>query len=103
MRNSKEWIAILNGTRIDSNGFYCGAACVTAYNKKEAIRLLSKAKMHYFGTYKINKEVRRNTNIYANYKKINMKGILYIIYYPYLFIILIITLKQKNENVFQRI
>ena len=66
MRNSKEWIAVLNGTRIDSNGFYCGAACVTSYNKKEAIRLLSKAKMHYFGTYKISKEVRRNTNIYAN-------------------------------------
>ena len=34
MRNSKEWIATLNGTRIDSNGFYCSAACVTAYNKK---------------------------------------------------------------------
>ena len=66
MRNSKEWIAVLDGTRIDSNGFYCGAACVTSYNKKEAIRLLSKAKMHYFGTYKISREVRKNTNIYAN-------------------------------------
>jgi hypothetical protein len=66
MRNSKEWIATLNGTRIDSNGFYCGAACVTAYNKKEAIRLLSKAKMHYFGSYSINKEARRGTNVYHN-------------------------------------
>jgi len=66
MRNNKEWIAVLNGTRIDSNGFYCGAACVTAYNKKEAIRLLSKAKMHYFGSYSISKEARRGTNVYQN-------------------------------------
>jgi hypothetical protein len=66
MRNSKEWIAILNGTRIDSNGFYCSAACVTAYNKKEAIRLLSKAKMHYFGSYSISKEARKGTNVYHN-------------------------------------
>jgi hypothetical protein len=66
MRHNKEWIAILNGTRINSDGFYGGYACVTAYTKKEAIRLLSKAKMYYFGTYKISKEVRRNTNVYAN-------------------------------------
>jgi hypothetical protein len=66
MKKEKEWIAILNGKRIDSNGFYSGHACVTAYNKKAAIRLLSKAKLYYFGTYKISKEVRRNTNVYCN-------------------------------------
>jgi hypothetical protein len=70
MRNSKEWIAVLNGTRIDSNGFYCSEffrrTCVTSYNKKEAVRLLSKAKMHYFGTYKIPKEVRMRTGIISN-------------------------------------
>ena len=70
MRNSKEWIAVLDGKRIDSNGFYCSEffrrTCVTSYNKKEAIRLLSKAKMHYFGTYKIPKEVRMRTDIISN-------------------------------------
>ena len=66
MRHNKEWIAILNGTRINSDGFYGGYACVTAYTKKEAIRLLSKAKMYYFGTYKIPKEVRMRTGIISN-------------------------------------
>ena len=47
MRRQKEWIAILNGSRIDCNGFYCGHACVTAYTKKEASRLLAKAKKYY--------------------------------------------------------
>ncbi len=66
MRKSKEWIAILNGKRIDSNGFYCSAPCVTAYTKKEAQRLLSKAKKYYFNSYKLDWQISRNTFIRHN-------------------------------------
>ena len=47
MRKQKEWIAILDDSRIDCNGFKSGHACVTAYTKKEAQRLLNKAKKYY--------------------------------------------------------
>ena len=66
MRNPKEWIAILNGKRIDCNGYYCSHAAVTAYSKKEAKRLLSKAKKYYFNSYKLTKEVLRNTFLRHN-------------------------------------
>jgi hypothetical protein len=66
MRKSKEWIAILNGKRIDHNGFFCSAPCVTAYTKKEAKRLLSKAKKYYFNSYKLTVEVNRNTFLRHN-------------------------------------
>ena len=66
MRKSKEWIAILNGKRIDCNGFYCSHSCVTAYTKKEAQRLLSKAKKYYFNSYKLDWQISRNTFIRHN-------------------------------------
>jgi hypothetical protein len=47
MKDQKEWIVILNNSRIDCKGFYCNYPCVTANTKKEASRLLSKAKKYY--------------------------------------------------------
>ena len=47
----KEYIATLNGRRIDSKGFFTSYG-VTAYTKAEAKRLAAKAKLHYYGTFK---------------------------------------------------
>lgn len=46
-----EYYAYLNGSRIDSNG-YKGQG-VTAYTKKDAERILAKAKKYYHGTYRV--------------------------------------------------
>jgi hypothetical protein len=61
-----EWIVVLNGTKIDCNGFYCGYSCVTAYSKKEALRILAKAKKYYFGSYKLNSIIQKNTYVKIN-------------------------------------
>lgn len=66
MRKQKEWIVILNNKRIDNNGYYSGHSCVTAWTKKGALRLLAKAKIYYFGTYRLRDEVKRNTRILCN-------------------------------------
>ncbi len=66
MRNQKEWIAILNGKRIDCNGFYSCHSSVTAYTKKDAQRLLSKAKKYYYNSYKLEWEISRKTFIRHN-------------------------------------
>ncbi len=66
MRNQKEWIVILNNKRIDNRGFYSGHAAVTAWTKKEAFNILSKAKKYYFNTYKLTDELKRNTYVYHN-------------------------------------
>lgn len=62
-----EWIVVLNGSRVDCNGFYCGYSCVTAYSKKEALRILAKAKMYYFGSYRVNPGIKKNTYIKMNF------------------------------------
>jgi hypothetical protein len=61
-----EWIVVLNGIRLDCNGFYCSAQCVTAYSKKEALRILAKAKMYYFGKYRLNDAIKKNTYLKYN-------------------------------------
>lgn len=69
LKNMKfnEWIVILNGKRIDNKGYFCSAQCVTAYSKKEALRILSKAKMYYFGSYRLNPGTKKNTYIKMNF------------------------------------
>ena len=47
-----EYIAYLDGSRIDNKGFKTSYG-VTAYTLKEAKRLLAKAKMFYHGTYRV--------------------------------------------------
>ena len=47
-----EYFAYLDNSLIDSNGFKT-AYGVTAYTKRDAKRLLSKAKLHYVGTYSV--------------------------------------------------
>lgn len=64
---SNEWIVVLNGKRVNNAGFYCNAQCVTAYTKKEALRIFAKAKMYYFGTYRLNPIVQKNTYIKMNF------------------------------------
>lgn len=49
---NKEYFAVLKGKRIDCNGFFTNYG-VTANTKKEAARILAKAKKYYFGTYKV--------------------------------------------------
>lgn len=51
MKNT-EYFAYLDNSLIDNKGFKTSYG-VTAYTKREANRLLSKAKKHYLGTYKI--------------------------------------------------
>jgi hypothetical protein len=62
-----EWIVVLNGSRVDCNGFYCSYSCVTAYSKKEALRILAKAKLYYFGSYRLNARTKKNTYIKMNF------------------------------------
>ena len=47
----KEYIAYLDGEKIDSKGFKTSHG-ITANTKAEAIKLLSKAKMYYCGRYR---------------------------------------------------
>lgn len=61
-----EWIVVLNGSRLNCNGYYCSAQCVTAYSKKEALRILAKAKMYYFGSYRVNPGIKKNTYLKYN-------------------------------------
>lgn len=48
----KQYFAYLDGSLIDSNGFKTTYG-ITADTKREANRLLAKAKRHYLGTYKV--------------------------------------------------
>ena len=61
-----EWVVILDGKRLDNKGFFCSAQCVTAYSKKEAIRILAKAKLYYFGSYRLDFRSKKNTYIKMN-------------------------------------
>ena len=70
-----EWIVVLNNSRLNCNGYYCSAQCVTAYSKKEALRILSKAKMYYFGSYRVNPGIKKNT--YVKMKMGTYKGVNY--------------------------
>lgn len=70
-----EWIVVLNGTKIDCNGFYCGYSCVTAYTKKEALRILAKAKKYYFNSYRLSAGSKKNT--YVKMKCGTYKGVNY--------------------------
>ena len=48
----KQYFAYLDNSLIDSKGFKTTYG-ITADTKREATRLLAKAKRHYLGTYKI--------------------------------------------------
>jgi hypothetical protein len=61
-----EYIVILNGQRINNKGFFCSSPCVTAQTFGEAKRILSKAKMYYYATFKLDKEKAKLTRIYKN-------------------------------------
>ena len=62
-----EWIVVLNGSRVDCNGYFCYYSCVTAYSKKEALRILAKAKKYYFNSYRLSSGVKKNTYIKMNF------------------------------------
>jgi hypothetical protein len=66
MGKFNEWTVVLNGSRLNCNGYYCSAKCVTAYSKKEALRILAKAKKYYFGTYRLNDAIKKNTYLKYN-------------------------------------
>jgi hypothetical protein len=67
MRNRKEWVAVLNGKRIDHNGIIPLMHLLRQEKKnKRALCLLAKAKMYYFNTYRLRDEVKRNTRIFCN-------------------------------------
>jgi len=51
MKNS-EYFSYLDNCLIDHNGFKA-AYGVTAYTKRDAQRILSKAKLYYTGSYKL--------------------------------------------------
>lgn len=53
-RSQTEYIAVLDGSRIDSNGFKTSYG-VTAYTQAEAVKLLTKAKRYYCGTTRIDR------------------------------------------------
>lgn len=55
----KEYFVYLNGKLINSDGFYSSYG-VTAYTKKDALRILAKAKMYYFGTYRVESYIRKS-------------------------------------------
>ena len=61
-----EWVVYLNGNRLNHFGFYCSSSCVTAYTKKQALKILSKAKKYYFGTYRLNDAIKKNTYLKYN-------------------------------------
>ena len=63
-----EWIVILDGKRIDNKGYFCSAQCVTAYSKKEALRILSKAKLYYFGSYRLEAGTKKIDTKPSNFK-----------------------------------
>jgi hypothetical protein len=48
-RQTKEYIAYLDGSRIDSNGYKSGQQVVTANTKEMATNLARKAKKYYGG------------------------------------------------------
>lgn len=54
-----EYFAYLGGRLINSDGFYCQYG-VTAYTKKDAMRILAKAKRYYYGTYRIEGYIRKS-------------------------------------------
>ena len=54
-----EYFAYLGGRLINSDGFYCQYG-VTAYTMKDAKRILAKAKLYYFGTYRTEGYIRKS-------------------------------------------
>jgi len=55
----REYFAYLGGIPIGSDGYYCRYG-VTAYTLKDAKRILAKAKMYYFGTYRVEGYIRKS-------------------------------------------
>jgi hypothetical protein len=62
----REYIVYCNGSRVDSNGFFCSSPCVTAYTKQRAIKLLNKALKYYYPKLEDRMQARAKSRIKLN-------------------------------------